>query len=231
MNLEVLYNDRHVLAVNKPARCPVAKDSSDDDTLLDSVRSWNGARQESGRKGYCVPIHFLDRPVSGVILFALSSKAASRLNAQFRGRQVRKTYWAVVCGRPDLASATCEDWVAKDEVNNLSRVVRPGDSDGKLCRLSYRVIPGAKPGLTLLEVMPETGRSHQIRVQLAALGCPIWGDVKYGAPETWGGRIALHAREISFQHPVGQEKQVMGAPVPEYWQDVLNLPMANHTEE
>ena len=229
MTIEVLYNDRHVVAVNKPARCPVAKDASDDQTLLDNVRLWNAARQDEGKKGYCVPIHFLDRPVSGVILFALSSKAASRLNAEFRARSVQKVYWAVVIGTPSKHSDTLEDWLEKDPASNQVRVSQDGSPGAKRCLLSYKTLGSVGPHMTLLEVRPVTGRSHQIRVQLSHMGCPIFGDVKYGARETWDGRIALHAREISIKHPINKEKQVMRAPVPSYWHAKFRLPHDSNT--
>lgn len=223
MDIDVLFHDRHMVAVNKPARCLVARDASDDGTLLDGVRLWNAARQQPGKKGYCVPIHFLDRPVSGVILFALSSKAASRLNAEFRSRSVQKTYWAVVQGTPKLEHDRLEHWLLKDPVSNLVRVCNSDQDGAKLCVLSYRSLGLVGPGLTLLEVKPVTGRSHQIRVQLAQMGCPIYGDVKYGAPLSWDGRIALHARSIEIKHPIEKQQQVMKAPVPFYWRSMFRL--------
>ncbi|MFY7930958.1 MAG: RluA family pseudouridine synthase [Oligoflexus sp.] len=215
-DLSILFADRHLIAVNKPARTPVASDASGDDTLLEQVRLWNEARQVDGRKGYCVPIHFLDRPVSGLVLFGLSSKGAARLNEQFRSRSLQKTYLAVVCGRPSRAEGRLEHDLAKDKHQNLTRISHAKDPEAKRSILTYRVL-GYHDELTLLEVRPETGRSHQIRVQLASLGTPIWGDVKYGAPETWNACIALHAWRLELSHPVGKETLCLEAPLPEYW--------------
>jgi 23S rRNA pseudouridine1911/1915/1917 synthase len=222
---EIIYEDRHLVAVSKPARIPVASESSGDETLLDMVRSWNAARQTEGRKGYCVPIHFLDRPVSGVILFGLSSKAAARLNELFRGRQLRKIYVAIVEGRPSESEATLEHWLAKDHDENKALVVHAKHPDAKKCVLSYRVI-GTSENRTLLQVEPVTGRSHQIRAQLAAIGSPIYGDSKYGSSGSWDGKVALHAACLEFKHPVGSAPMRLIAALPTYWKDVWKIPFS-----
>jgi 23S rRNA pseudouridine1911/1915/1917 synthase len=212
----IVYQDQHLICVCKPARTPVASEDSGDVTLLDQVRQWNAARQDPGKKGYCVPIHFLDRPVSGVILFALSSKGASRLNEQFRNHKIRKTYLALVQGVPLPTQQKLIHWLAKDGDQNRSYPVVEGDSEGKKCILSFQV-RAQSPTHSLLEVNPVTGRSHQIRAQLSAIGHPIFGDKKYGSAVGWDGRIALHARKIMFQHPVSKEELVLEAPCPSYW--------------
>jgi 23S rRNA pseudouridine1911/1915/1917 synthase len=217
--LQILYEDHHILAVMKPARVPVASEDSGDETLLGMVRAWNLARQANGKKGYCVPIHFLDRPVSGVVLFALSSKAATRLNEMFRGRSMQKTYVAVTARMPSVPAATLEHWLAKDKQENRTEVRRAGASDAKKCVLSYKLLANHS-GRSLLEVRPVTGRSHQIRAQLAAVHAPLWGDVKYGAASGWDGKIALHAARLDFRHPVGSQEMHILAPVPDYWHEV-----------
>ena len=216
---EIIYEDRHLVAVIKPARVPVASEDSGDTTLLSIVREWNKARQSTGKKGYCVPIHFLDRPVSGVILFAISSKAAARLNALFRDRLMKKTYLAVVHDAPELSDGKLEHWLSKDRDENFSKVVSPNTVDAKKCVLTFQVVAKGE-GTSLIQVNPVTGRSHQIRAQFAAIGCPLLGDTKYGASNSWDGRIALHAMNLSFPHPVGGNPMSLSAPVPDYWQEI-----------
>jgi 23S rRNA pseudouridine1911/1915/1917 synthase len=219
--IRILYEDHHLVAVNKPARIPVASEDSGDETLLDQVRRWNQGRQAEGKKGYCVPIHFLDRPVSGTIIFALSSKAASRLNDLFRNRQMNKTYLAVTSRKPEKESGTLEHWLSKSHDDNTAIVSTDRDRSAKKCILSYRVLKSIG-GKSLIEVKPITGRSHQIRAQMAAIGAPLVGDVKYGADNGWGGRVALHAVRLSFKHPVGGREMNITAPLPEYWAEIWN---------
>jgi 23S rRNA pseudouridine1911/1915/1917 synthase len=228
-SIEIIYEDRHLVAVAKPARTPVASESSGDDTLLGMVRAWNGLRQGEGKKGYCVPIHFLDRPVSGVILFALSSKAASRLNELFRGRDIQKTYVAIAEGHPKQDAATLEHWLVKDRDDNKASVVKAGYPDAKKCVLSYKVLASLGK-LCLVEVQPITGRSHQIRAQLAAIGCPLYGDLKYGASKGWDGKVALHAARLEFKHPVGAAPMKLLAPLPDYWRTIWGSPFPNTTD-
>lgn len=220
---KIIYEDRHLVAVMKPARVPVASEDSGDQTLLAMVRAWNASRQVDGKKGYCVPIHFLDRPVSGVILFAVSSKAATRLNELFRGREMNKTYVAITRGVPGVAAGTLEHWLAKDRNDNRAMVVKPGSTDGKKCLLHYKIL-AVKDGRALVEVKPVTGRSHQIRAQFAATGCPLVGDVKYGADQAWDGRVALHAARLEFSHPVGGAPMKLLAPLPDYWREIWSSP-------
>lgn len=220
-NLDIIFADRHFIAVNKPARIPVASEDHGDLTLLEVVRAWNSARQSEGKKGYCVPIHFLDRPVSGVILFGLSSKGAARLNEQFRSRSLAKTYIAITEHIPREPQAKLEHWLTKNRDANVTKVSHAKDPDAKRSELSYRVLATSQ-GRALVEVKPVTGRSHQIRAQMAAIGCPLVGDLKYGATSAWDGRVALHAAKLEIKHPVGGEPLQLRAPVPSYW---------THTEE
>jgi len=216
---EIIYEDHHLVAVNKPAGIPVASEETGSVTLLEMVRHWNAIRQAEGKKGYCVPIHFLDRPVSGVVLFALSSKAAGRLNALFRDRTIHKTYVALASPPPQKSQATLEHWLIKDRDDNRASVAPTETKDAKKCTLSYRVI-GTLENRALLEVRPITGRSHQIRAQMAAIGSPLIGDVKYGARSAWEKRVALHAARLEFNHPVGDKAMKLLAPVPDYWRDI-----------
>jgi 23S rRNA pseudouridine1911/1915/1917 synthase len=193
--LQVLFEDRHCLVVAKPARLLTASDKTGDETLIGLARAYNASRQAEGKKGYLAPLHFLDRPVSGVVMFAQSSKAASRLSAQLREGRIEKTYLAVVCGPAPGAAGLLEDWLLKDKAENVVTVVPPGTALAKPCKLGFRRL-GARGEHTYLELSPKTGRSHQIRVQLASRGMPIFGDKKYGAPAAWDGMIALHARRV-----------------------------------
>ena len=217
--LDILYEDGHCLVVVKPPRVLTASDRTGDETLLARARAFHAARQAPGKKGYVAPVHMLDRPVSGVVLFALSSKAAARLSDQFRSRRTGKVYRAVVEGDPPAAAGVLEDWLLKDRDANVVTVVPPGTAGAKPCRLAFRRLARAG-ALTLLEIRPETGRSHQIRVQLASRGLPIYGDVKYGASRGWDGVIALHALSLTFDHPVRKTPVTVTAPLPESWRAI-----------
>lgn len=215
--LEVLFEDKHCLVVMKPARLLTASDKTGDETLIELARAHNAAKQAEGKKGYLVPLHFLDRPVSGVVMLAASSKAASRLNEQFRAGKIEKVYLAVVEGTPADAEGVLEDWLLKDKDDNVTTVAKPHTPGAKASRLAYKKLKAAK-GLTLLEVRPHTGRSHQIRVQLSSRGWPIVGDVKYGSKRAWDGMIALHAHRVTFTHPVDKTPVTVKAELPDYWQ-------------
>ena len=217
--LQVLFADNHCLVANKPARLLTLGDDSGDLTLLGLVRDYHSARQAPGKKGYVAPLHSLDRPVSGVVMFALSSKAAARLSEQMRSRRIAKTYLAIVEGEPPAASGVLTDTLLKDRERNLTAVVEDDTPGAKHCELAYRVVE-RRGRLSLLVVEPRTGRSHQIRVQLSQAGMPIYGDVKYGASQGWDGQIALHARAVTFTHPVNKTPVHVAAPVPEVWREI-----------
>jgi 23S rRNA pseudouridine1911/1915/1917 synthase len=223
-DLSILLLDRHFVAVAKPARVPTASDASGDDTMLERVRLWHSERQEEGKKGYCVPIHFLDRPVSGVMVFGLSSKGASRLNEQFRARTMQKTYVAIVEGRPAMREGQLEHYLAKDRATNMTGIVSAKHPDGKRSVLRYKVL-STVGDLSWVLVQPETGRSHQIRVQLASLGTPIYGDLKYGAREAWDGHIALHAFRLELKHPISKESLIIEAPLSQRWAQLWKEPL------
>lgn len=224
----VLFEDHHCLVVAKPSRLLVASDATGDATLLALVRAAHAAQLAPGKKGYLVPLHFLDRPVSGVVMFAKSSKAASRLSADFRGGRIEKVYRAVVEGYPRETDALFEDWLLKDKEANRVKVVRAGTPHAKACRLRCRVL--ARHGnLSLLDIRPYTGRSHQIRVQLSSRGMAIYGDVKYGSSTPWDGAIALHARHVTFSHPVSKESLTITATLPPSWDELW--PRINDVQE
>lgn len=214
--LRILYEDNHCLAVLKPARLLVAGDQTGDPSLLEEAREYLRLKYAKPGNVYLGLVHRLDRPVSGVVLFARTSKAAGRLSAQFRENRVDKVYQAVVEGHPALPAAELVDWVYKDTATNVVEVVPSGTAGSRECRLSYRQLR-AGAGWTLLEVVPVTGRSHQIRVQLAEQGMPIVGDRKYGARRGLAGAIALHAAELRFEHPTRGERIVVSAAAPELW--------------
>lgn len=214
--LQVLFEDNHCLAVAKPARLLVAGDETGDETLLDRAKAY--LKQKYAKPGdvYLGLVHRLDRPVSGVVLFARTSKAAGRLSEQFRMGTAHKVYHALVESTPSPPEGELHDWLLKDEKLNISRRV-PGSTPGaKECVLRYRVLEPRRPdGMSLVEVTPLTGRSHQIRVQLSGQGWPILGDAKYGARRPFDeGAIALHAYELTFEHPVRRAPVVVRCAAP-----------------
>ena len=219
--IQVLYEDNHCLAVNKPAGLLTQSDASGDTSLLDAAREDLRVRHAKPGRAFLGLVHRLDRPVSGVLLFAKTSKAAARLSTQFREGLIEKVYWAVVEGRSEYDSGEWRDALRKDVSRNVVEVVPRGTAGGKEASLAFRVLDRG-PRTTLLELRPRTGRSHQLRVQLAARGLPIVGDRKYGARSRLkaldgGMRIALHARELRFQHPTRGEAISVSAPVPADW--------------
>lgn len=200
--LEIVYEDNHLLVLNKSAGDLVQGDKTGDQTLAD--RACDFLRQRDNKPGNVflgVP-HRLDRPVSGIVIYAKTSKALSRLSELFRQGTIRKYYWAVTASAPrDPEGALCH-YLKRDRSRNKSLVVDSGTKDAKEARLSYRTL-GVSDSYVLLEVELITGRHHQIRCQLAHIGCPIKGDLKYGARRSNpDGGISLHARSVSFVHPV-----------------------------
>lgn len=212
----VLFEDNHCLVVNKPPRLLTVADQTEHENLLDLAKDYLKEKYKKPGDVFLGVVHRLDRPVSGVVLFARTSKAASRLADQFRTRSTQKLYWALVSGNVVPSSGKLEDWILKDEDENLSSITKPGAAGAKQCSLRYEEIPLAG-GPTLLEVRLETGRSHQIRVQLSSRKWPIAGDRKYGSSLTGGGTIGLHAVELTFMHPVRNEPITVAAPPPESW--------------
>jgi 23S rRNA pseudouridine1911/1915/1917 synthase len=215
-DLNVLHQDSHLLAVVKPAGMPVQADPSGDPALLDIAKQW--LKVTLGRPGnvYLGLVHRLDRPVAGVVLFARTSKAAARLSKQFRERVPVKVYRAVVEGVPEPRTGELVHYLRKEK--SLKATVFPRETPGaKEARLSYEVIETLN-GASVLEVTLGTGRFHQIRAQLATIGHPILGDVKYRASGALPDRaIALYAHSLSIRHPVNKKEMRFVAPPPEGW--------------
>jgi 23S rRNA pseudouridine1911/1915/1917 synthase len=213
--LDVLYEDNHLLAVNKPAGIPTQGAEANRPSLLSLAKTYVKEKYHKPGNVYLGTVSRLDALVSGVVVFARTSKAAARLAEQFRDRTVRKVYWAIVGGNP-TANATCDDWLAKDEARHRMRVVDARSTDAAPARLTYRRLRRVSRGW-LLEVTLETGRKHQIRAQLAARGLPILGDQKYGSRESFPGGIALHSRLLELVHPTRGEPITFLAEPPESW--------------
>lgn len=212
----ILFEDNHCLVINKPPRLLTVGDSTGHSNLLDLAKDYLKIKYRKPGDVFLGVVHRLDRPVSGVVLFARTSKAASRLSDQFRTRSMKKVYWALVGGQVHPSQGVLEDWIAKEEDENVSEITAPNAPGAKFCRLRYSEIPLAQAP-TLLEIQPETGRSHQIRVQLAARKWPIAGDRKYGSSFAGGGTIGLHAVELTFNHPTQNVSIKVAAPPPESW--------------
>ena len=212
----ILFEDNHCLAINKPPRLLTVGDRTGHVNLLDLAKDYLKVKYQKPGDVFLGVVHRLDRPVSGVVMFARTSKAAARLADQFRTRSMRKIYWAVVGGKVMPSKGTLEDWIVKEEDENLSRIATAKDAGAKQCVLRYAEIPLAG-GPTLLEIKPDTGRSHQIRVQLASRKWPIAGDRKYGSSFAGGGTIGLHAVELTFEHPTRRESLTLSAAPPDSW--------------
>lgn len=224
--MTVLYEDNHIIAVNKTCNEIVQGDKTGDTPLADTVKVYIKEKYHKPGEVFLGVTHRLDRPTSGVVLFARTSKALSRLNEMFKSHeQIRKTYWAIVQGAPKQAEARLENWLVRNEAQNKSYIAKPGAKEAKLAVLGYKTLVKGDH-YTLLEVNLETGRHHQIRCQLAAIGCPIKGDLKYGAKRSNpDGGISLHARKIEFIHPVSKQDICITAPVPDdsLWQQFAAL--------
>jgi len=217
---DVLYEDNHLIAINKRAGDIVQVDETGDQPLDDMVSAYLAAKYNKPNSAFVGVVHRLDRPVSGVILFAKTSKALERMNAIFKNREVKKTYWAVVRNKPAKASGTLINYLVKNTQKNVVTAHAQEVAGSQRAELSYRVL-AELGGFYLLEVDPLTGRSHQIRVQLATMGCPIVGDNKYGYPRgSRKGSICLHARRLRFIHPVKKEPVEIFAklPVDGFWE-------------
>jgi len=214
--LEILYEDNHCLAVLKPAGRVSAHFQGGEPTMDVLVKEYLKLRYKKPGKVFLGVVHRLDRPVSGVLMFARTSKAAARLSEQFREGSIEKVYWAIVEGDVQKPAGTLEDWLLKDEERRRVEIVEPRDKGARQSLLHYQRL-GSRGGLTWLEVRPQTGRTHQLRVQLAHHGHPIYGDAKYGAVHTFPHGIGLHARALTFLHPVRYEPITLTAEVPRAW--------------
>jgi pseudouridylate synthase len=212
--MEILYEDNHIIAINKSSSDIVQGDKTGDKPLVDTVREYLKEQYSKSGNVFCGVVHRLDRPVSGVVLFAKTSKALARLNEMLRGHEIKKKYWAIVVKPPQEQEATLKHYLVRNERQNKSYAYTTEKKDSKLAVLHYVTI-GKSERYTLLEVDLHTGRHHQIRCQLAAVGAVIKGDLKYGAPRSNpDGGISLHARSVEFVHPVRKELVVITAPLP-----------------
>ncbi len=204
-NLKVLYEDNHIIVVRKDPNIPSQADKTGDIDMLSIIKEYLKEKYNKPGNVYLGLVHRLDRPVGGVMVFAKTSKAASRLSNQVREKTFKKKYLAVVDGKFDSAKGTLEDYLYKDERNNMSKVVKPEKKNAKLAKLDYEVLAYNEiKNLSLVKVNLHTGRHHQIRVQLAHVGHSIFGDQKYGTRGT-GKQIALWAYELTLEHPVSKE--------------------------
>ncbi|MBQ2531940.1 MAG: RNA pseudouridine synthase [Bacteroidales bacterium] len=216
----ILYEDNHILVFSKNVGEIVQGDKTGDECLAETLKAFIAQRDGKPGKVFLGIPHRLDRPVSGIVMYAKTSKALSRLSEMFRNGAVEKTYWALCCNEPDVPSAELDDWLVRNEKMNKSFVARENAPGAKLARLIYSVI-GHTDRYTLVEVRLLTGRHHQIRCQLSAMGCPIKGDLKYGAPRSNpDGGICLHSHRIRFVHPVSKEGVDIVSPPPVSWKGI-----------
>lgn len=210
--LEVLYEDNHIIAVNKKSGDIVQGDKTGDAPLSDFVKAYIKKKYNKPGEVFLGTIHRLDRPTSGVVLYARTSKALSRMNEQFREKQVQKTYWAVVDNNPPNTSGNLDNYLQKNQKQNKSYITK--NEAGKHAVLDYKLLKKLD-NFFHLEILPKTGRHHQIRVQLAHIGCIIKGDLKYGAKRSnKDASIHLLAQKLEFIHPVTKENITIIAPAP-----------------
>lgn len=217
---QILYEDNHVMAVCKRPGQIVQGDKTGDEPLSESIKAFIAQRDHKPGNVFLGVVHRLDRPVGGVILFAKTGKALSRLNRMVQERAFQKTYWAITGQRPPQTAAQLTHYLRRDEAHNKSYVCPSTRKDAKEARLDYRLIASGDR-YHLLEIQLHTGRHHQIRAQLAAIGCPIKGDLKYGFPRSNPDQsISLHARRLELVHPVSQTPLIITAepPADKLWQ-------------
>lgn len=215
----ILFEDNHIIIINKLPSQIVQGDKTGDRPLSDLVKDYIKVKYNKSGEVFLGVVHRLDRPVSGAVVFARTSKSLARLNALIKNREIKKTYWAVVKNRPPKESETLVNFLRRDEAKNKSFVTGEKSKNAQQASLTYKLI-GSSDNYYLLEVDLQTGRHHQIRAQLASIGCPIKGDLKYGYPRSnTDGSIHLHARKLSFIHPVtlGPVKITASVPKDPVW--------------
>ena len=220
--MTILYEDNHIIAVNKASGEIVQGDKTGDKPLVETLKEYLKEKYQKPGNVFCGVVHRLDRPVSGVVLFAKTSKALARLNSMLQSHDIRKTYWAIVCNPPKEEEATLTHFLIRNEKQNKSYAYTTEKSGSKKAILSYST-KAKSERYTMLEIMLQTGRHHQIRCQLSHIGCVIKGDLKYGAKRSNpDSSISLHAREVEFIHPVSLENIKITAPVPSdnLWQTI-----------
>ncbi|AQS93904.1 RNA pseudouridine synthase [Polaribacter sp. BM10] len=213
-NLQVLFEDNHLIIVNKRAGDITQSDKTGDKPLNEVVKEYVKVKYNKPGNVFIGTVHRLDRPTSGIVIFARTSKALERLNKMLRDKTINKTYWALVKNKPKKERDTLTNFLKKDPKKNKSFVYKKEIDGSKKATLHYKVIQKLE-NYTLLEIDLETGRHHQIRTQLSNIGSPIKGDLKYGFPRSnKDGSISLHARKINFIHPVSKEEIKITAPTP-----------------
>jgi 23S rRNA pseudouridine1911/1915/1917 synthase len=201
----ILFEDNHIIIINKLPSQIVQGDKTGDKPLSDLVKDYIKIKYNKAGEVFLGVVHRLDRPVSGAVIFARTSKSLTRLNAIIKNREINKTYWAVVKNKPPKESDTLINFLRRDEARNKSFITRDNSKNSQMASLSYKLIAGSD-NYYLLEIDLQTGRHHQIRAQLAGIGCPIKGDLKYGFDRSNSdGSIHLHARKLTFTHPVTEK--------------------------
>jgi len=220
--LRILYEDNHLLAIDKPASLPTMGAPADRICLVDLAKQYLKEKYDKPGNVFLGVVSRLDAPVTGIVLFARTSKAANRLCDQFRNRSVQKRYWALVNARLDPLQGTLHHWLKRHERHRKVLVSRPDANEAQEALLNYRTLRGIGQHRSLIEIELLTGRKHQIRVQLSAIDCPILGDRKYGSQIKFPEGIALHSRSLQVQHPVQQRSILIEAPVPTYWPRQVN---------
>ena len=219
--LEIIYEDNHLLVINKPAALPTMGVAADKPSVLSIAKQYIKEKNDKPGNVYLGVVSRLDAPVTGVLLMARTSKAASRLSEQFRKREVEKVYHAIVEGVPDERRATLQHWLRKDERHRRMHVTMKDTETAQEAKLRFRVLRQLCGDLTLLEVHLETGRKHQIRVQLAAIGHAVVGDRKYKSGVRFRDGIALHSYRLKFMHPIKHEPLELTVPEPKSWSSLL----------
>ena len=230
--MDVLYEDNHIIIINKAAGEIVQGDKTGDKSLCDTMKQYIKEKYAKPGNVFIGLPHRLDRPVSGVVVFAKTSKALERLNNMFRDGNVKKIYWAITKGKPLPAQGEISSWILRNEKMNKSFSYPKEVKGSKHALLFYRQI-AVSQNYNLIEVELKTGRHHQIRCQLSSIGCPIKGDLKYGAQRSNpDGSISLHARYIEFTHPVSKELIQVTAPLPadRLWQSFESSKLRQHEQ-
>lgn len=212
--MQVIYEDNHIIIVSKTVNEIVQGDKTGDETLIDKVKKYIKEKYNKPGEVFLGLTHRLDRPTSGIVIFARTSKALSRLNAMFRDGEIHKTYWAITSNRPKEDEGTLENFLKKNEKLNKSFIAKETDKEAKKAILNYKIL-SVSDRYYLWEINLLTGRHHQIRCQLANIGCPVKGDLKYGYPRSNpDGGLSLHARKVEFIHPVSKKEISVTAEVP-----------------
>ncbi len=220
--LRILFEDNHCLAIDKPAGHLTTGYEGGEETLDRQVKAYIKEKFNKPGNVFLGVVHRLDRPVSGVLLYARNSKAAGRLAEQFRESQVNKEYWAVVSGKLEPEQGIWENWLWKDTLSGTVQAVKFGTPGAKLARVEFQRRAMSETH-SWVELHPKTGRTHQLRVQLSSRGFPIVGDERYGSKQTIANGIALHAKSLTFQHPISYEPMTLTADLPIAWKPFTSL--------